>query len=71
MGDRMPNAEEFAAAAKELADAREAQKKAELVLSNARAAYSTAQNRTERAADDLRKMTDRIAPPPPKGVAVG
>lgn len=70
MNDRMPTPEEIAAAATELAEARAAQSKADLNFSNAREAYNAARARTDRAAAALRAMTDRLAPPPQKGVAV-
>jgi predicted nucleic acid-binding Zn-ribbon protein len=62
MGDRMPTPEEFAAAAKELADAREAHDEAKREVSRAQNEECDARNRFGRAEAALRAMTDRVAP---------
>jgi hypothetical protein len=62
MGDRMPTPEEFAAAAREVEDARKAKADADDIERNARHEATCATNRLTRAEQALRAMTDRAAP---------
>lgn len=64
MTDRMPTPEEFAAAAKEVADARAAVEDCTRAEQIARTDRCNAENRLSRAEAALRSMTDRVAPQP-------
>lgn len=60
----MPTPDEMAAAAKELADARTELDKAQIAAREARHHEDRCASRVATAADRLRGMADRLAPPP-------